>query len=97
MNLTLLETPKTGFLAMMPIWMHMAKYCKFESFRENFILANIVNTHICHVKIRDFGMIYLHSKGKRVLPFLRVYSRETPYRRTFVKINLRKNFQIQYY
>ena len=36
-------------------------YCKYGNFRENFIFANSVKRNICHVKIRDFGMIYLHQ------------------------------------
>ena len=36
-------------------------YCKFRNFRENFIFANSIKRHICDVKNRDQGMIYLYQ------------------------------------
>ena len=36
-------------------------YCKFGNFLENFIFANGVKRHICDVKIRDKGRIYLYQ------------------------------------
>ena len=36
-------------------------YCKFGKFPENFISAKSVKSHICDVKIRDKGMIYLYQ------------------------------------
>ena len=34
-------------------------YCKFGNFRDNFIFANSVKGHICDVKNRKQGMIYI--------------------------------------
>ena len=39
----------------------MPEITEFGNFRENFIFANSVNTHICDVKNRDNGVIYLNQ------------------------------------
>ena len=36
-------------------------YCKIGNFRENFIFANSVKTHIFDVENRDKGLIYLYQ------------------------------------
>ena len=42
--------------------------CKFENFRENFIFANSVKTHICDFENRDKGVIHLYiSINDRVI------------------------------
>ena len=40
----------------------LPEYCKFGNFRENFIFANSVKTHIFDVEIRDKGVIYIYCK-----------------------------------
>ena len=35
--------------------------CKFRNFRENFIFAKSVKTHIFGVEVRDKGLIYLNK------------------------------------
>ena len=35
-------------------------YCKFGNFGENFIFGNSVKRNICHIKINNKCMIYLH-------------------------------------
>ena len=59
LSLILSETPKTGFVALRPI------YCKFRNFRENFIFAKSVKTHNFDVEIHDKGVIYLISQQLR--------------------------------
>ena len=36
-------------------------YCKFGNFRENFIFADSVKTHICKVEFHDKGVIYAYQ------------------------------------
>ena len=65
-------------LEKVPIYL---KYCKCENFRENFIFVNSDNMHICHIKNRDFDVIYPHQKT-------------TEWFRFFARFLLSRNFKL---
>ena len=75
------------------------QYCEFGNFCENFIFANSVKRHICHVKYsRLWHDLTTSVKDKRVFVISRgFYFRETPHPRSFAKIKPSRNFpNLQY-
>ena len=71
------------------------KYCKPGNFRDNFIFANSVKIHICDAKIATRTCFTYISKRQSDFGISRgFYFHETSHRRSFAKINPRKNFRI---
>ena len=71
-------------------------YCKFGNFRENFIFANSVKTHICDVKKLQKWRDLPISVNERVISPIRegFIFYETSHMRSFAKIKPSQNFQI---
>ena len=40
---------------------HDKSFCKFDNFLGNFVFVNNVKSSVCHIKIRDFVIFYLHQ------------------------------------
>ena len=72
-------------------------FCKFGNFRENFIFANSIKSHICQVKISRLGHDSPISLNDRVIS-RGFYFHETSHVRSFAKIkNPPENFRILKY